>query len=294
MEHTMAKRSRILITGSEGFIGTSLKHALAEEYDVWGLDCIDSGSSQVIKADLRDLAETCQAIRACSPFSVLIHTAAFAHGQPANLKDSCFRINTEMTKNVLSAVAELDIRFVFLSSVAVYGEDRRFMPVSTNDDLRPSTDYGNSKLHCERLILQSGIKHCDILRLTPVYDESHLNDIRKRVYLPGPFKAKWRFWPAPYYSLCHVRTVGECIIRTLRQPSCGHMIQNVADPKPYSQNELLSWFPGRSIPLPTFIVGPLYYVMSLLPRRTCYSYRCMYWKLYHSNTYMTDIQATDI
>lgn len=284
----VSEKCRILITGSEGFIGTALKRALTEEgYEVHGLDCIVSGGSQVMKADLLDLAQTCKAIRACVPFSVLIHTAALAHGRPANPGDSCFRINTEMTKNVLRAVAELDIRFVFLSSVAVYGEDQRTAPVSTDAELHPSTDYGRSKLYCERQILESGISHCDILRLAPVYDKSHMKDVRKRVYLPGPFRAKLRFWPSPHYSLCNIETVTRHVTQLLRQPPCGHVIQNIADPRPYSQNELLSWFSGRSIPLPTFIFKPLYCAMSLLPGKIRYPCRCVYWKLFKSNVYQT-------
>ena len=282
----MAERPRILITGSQGFIGTALRHALGRErYDVWGLDCSGSNDDRVLQVDLLDLANTRRSIQACQPFSVLIHTAALAHGQRIDRAYSYSWINLEMTENVLNAVRCLDVRFVFLSSVAVYGEDNRRVSVSTDEQPRPATDYGESKLLCERAILRSGIEHCDILRLAPLYDESHMNDVRKRVYLPGPLKFKVRFWPSPSYSLCNIETLAGTMVRMLREPPSAHVIRNVADARPYGQNELLSWFPGKSLLLPLLMVQPLYYAMALLPRRIRYPCRCMYWKLFKSNVY---------
>lgn len=284
----MFKKHRILITGCEGFIGSTLKHALIENgYDVWGIDVSDKSGNQVIAADLLDVIAAQQAVEACLPFSILIHTAALAHGQDMASGDSYVRINTQMTDNLLKAIEGQDPRLIFLSSVAVYGEDQRSTPVSTNDEVRPATDYGRSKLQCEKLVIESNVKNCDILRLAPVYDETHMKDVKKRVYLPGPLKIKLRFWPSPLYSLCNIETVVQSVLNLLNQPPCGHVIRNVADPRPYSQNELLTRFPGISLPLPTFIFKPFYYATYLLPNRIGYPCRCTYWKLFGSNVYQT-------
>lgn len=284
----LANKCRVLITGSEGFIGTALKQCLTKEgYDVWGIDCVDNAESQVIKADLLDIAETSKAFEECLPFSEVIHTAALAHGQTIPSGDSYERLNTQMTDNLLKAIKGQYPRLILLSSVAVYGEDQRSTPVSTNDEARPATDYGKSKLQCEKLVLESNVKNCDILRLAPVYDETHVKDVKKRVYLPGPLKIKLRFWPSPLYSLCNIETVVQSVLNLLNQPPCGHVIRNVADPRPYSQNELLTWFPEISLPLPTFIFKPFYYATYLLPNRIGYPCRCTYWKLFGSNVYQT-------
>lgn len=284
----MFKKHRILITGCEGFIGSALKHTLIENgYDVWGIDVSDKSGNQVIAADLLDVIAAQQAVAACLPFSILIHTAALAHGQDMASGDSYVRINTQMTDNLLKVIEGQDPRLIFLSSVAVYGEDQRSTPVSTNDEARPATDYGKSKLQCEKLVLESNVKNCDILRLAPVYDETHMKDVKKRVYLPGPLKNKLRFWPSPLCSLWNIETVVQSVLNLLNQPPCGHVIRNVADPRPYSQNELLTWFPGISLPLPTFIFKPFYYATYLLPNRIGYPCRCTYWKLFGSNVYQT-------
>jgi UDP-glucose 4-epimerase len=282
------KNRRILITGSEGFIGTAIRRALCDAgYEVKGIDCHAAEDSQAEKANLLNPDETSQAIRSCMPFSVLIHTAALAHGRPANRQDTCCHINTEMTRNVLRAVEGMDVRLVFFSSVAVYGEDKRTGPVTIDDDLRPSTDYGRSKVECERLLGESSVRNSDILRLAPVYDESHMKDVRKRVYLPGPLPIKLRFRPSPQYSLCKIDTVTSFIVRLLGEAPRGRAVYNVADAKPYDQNELSSWFPGRSVPLPVGLVQPLYYMLGLLPGPIRYSLRCVYWKLLKSNVYQT-------
>lgn len=284
----MFKKHRILITGCEGFIGSALKHTLIENgYDVWGIDVSDKSGNQVIAADLLDVIAAQQAVEACLPFSILIHTAALAHGQDIASGDSCERINTQMTDNLLKAIEGQDPRLIFLSSVAVYGEDQRSTPVSTNDEARPATDYGKSKLQCEKLVLESNVKNCDILRLAPVYDETHVKDLKKRVYLPGPLKIKLRFWPSPLYSLCNIETVVQSVLNLLNQPPGDHVIRNVADPRPYGQNELLAWFSGVSFPLPTFVFKPFYYATYLLPNRIGYPYRCTYWKLFGLNVYQT-------
>ncbi len=288
---TPVNKRRVVITGSEGFIGSHLKQCLLKEgYDVWGIDRVSKPEFQVIQADLHDSDETEKAIKACMPFSVIIHTAALAHGQNIGPDDSYERINAEMTANVLKALDAIDVSFIFFSSVAVYGEDKRVGETSVNDDLRPSTDYGKSKLACEKLVMESGLEDYEILRLAPVYDEHHMKDVKKRVFLPGPIKLKARFIPSPSHSLCHVDTIARTVA-SLASEACvsGKLIQNVADSKAYTQNDLLSWFPGKSMTLPTIVFKPFYYLSYLLPSKTGYSIRCIYWKLLNSNTYTVKV-----
>jgi nucleoside-diphosphate-sugar epimerase len=283
-----ADKGRVVITGSEGFIGSQLRRVLVEQgYDVYGIDCIDKPESKVFKADLLDGGETARAVNACRPFSVLIHTAALAHGQKIKAGDSYERINFNMTENVLKALESLDVQFIFFSSVAVYGEDKRSEAVSVKGDLRPSTDYGKSKLACEKLLLGSDLKKVKILRLAPVFDQDHLKDVRKRVFLPGPLPIKMRFIPSPTYSLCHVDTVVNLVLNMINgTDQTGDQIRNVTDSNIYNQQELLSWFPGRGVTLPTFLFKPIYLLTYLLPRRVGYSLRCAYWKLIRSNVYI--------
>ena len=282
-------KQRVLITGCHGFIGRACSGALREAgYDVWGLDCIPPEGPQTVQADLQKLEEVRKGIAAVPPFSVLIHTAAIAHGQRLPQGESCFGLNTRMTENLLSALGQRDPRLIFLSSVAVYGEDRRGDPISVGDVPRPATEYGKGKLRCEENVQGSHLTHCEILRLAPVYDPKHMKDVMKRVFLPGLPFVKMRWKPVPQYSLCHVNTVSAAVLSLLRQDPCGSRVFNVADPAPYSQTELGSWFSGNAFPFWSGFMRPLYWSSFLLPARRGYALRCLYWKLFQSNTYLSD------
>ena len=286
----MSDTQRILITGGRGFIGKALTLSLRETgYEVWGIT--HSGSqedSQVVHGDLLDLDQAREAIESVPTFMTLIHTAAMAHAQHPPLGESFQSINTKITDHIIQSLGRQKPRLIFLSSVAVYGEDGRHDPVSVIEDLRPATDYGKSKALCEKHILDSHLEHCDILRLAPVYDEIHMNDVRKRVFLPGPFSIKMRLLPPPRYSLCHINTVVQTVLNILASPPDRRRVYNVADPAPYDQHELASWFSGKVIPVPIGLVRPFYWLAGLLPGKRRYALRCFYWKLFQSNNYVTD------
>ena len=288
------KNQRILITGIQGFIGKTLGHSLRKAgHDVWGVDIVGDPEKQVLEADLLEPQATLEAIQAVTPFSVIIHTAALAHGQSPPSGESCLSVNTKITENLLKAIEPIGPRMIFLSSVAIYGEDGRDAAVTVNDEPRPSTEYGNSKLLCEKSILESGLENCDILRLAPVFDEAHMKAVRKRVFLPGPAQIKIHLLPSPEYSLCRLDTVIRAVSDMIELPPPHRCIRNACDPKPYDQHEIASWFSGPAIPVPVFLLKPFYWMTFLVPQRFGYTLRCLYWKLFRSNTYSTDTDKTE-
>ncbi len=282
----MTSARRILITGCEGFIGKALCRRLREAgNDVWGWDRVATRSPQTRQVDLLD-AEQIRAARADLPVpEVVVHTAAAAHEELLPPGQTRVSWNTASTENILAAVKGGNPHFIFLSSVAVYGEAGRNGAVTVDAQLRPSTNYGLSKLLCERMIGATPLTSCDILRLAPVFDEEHLKDVRKRVYLPGIKAGKIRIVPPPDYSLCHINTLTAKILELISQPSLGRRVRNVADPMPYRQSELLARFPGRAWPLPEPLLSPFYWLLWLIPGKTGYALRCFYWKLFRSNVY---------
>ena len=243
---------------------------------------------RTLQVDLLDLEATRKAAEEIGPVDTLMHTAALAHDERLPREQSRTSINTRITENLLEVFAEQDPHLIFLSSVAVYGEDKRREAVHVYEELRPATDYGRSKLLCEQRILSSKLTRCDILRLAPVFDDEHRRDIRKRVFLPGVPGVKIHIRPAPRYSLCHADTVVQAVLDLVAGAGEGRRVSNVADPVPYDQRQLASWFPGRAIPLPVGLISPLYWSTVLLPRSRGYAVRCLFWKLLRSNTYAID------
>jgi nucleoside-diphosphate-sugar epimerase len=278
--------AHILITGSSGFIGRAIsRQLLAAGAAVVGVDRQAVGVVPTVGVDLLDADQTCRVVRDLAPFSAVIHLAAVAHGQRLPKPLTCFSANTQITESLLAALDGLQPHFIFSSSVAVYGEDLRTGPVSIRADLRPSTEYGESKKACEERLLASSLRDVDILRLAPVFDSVNLRDVRKRVFLPGT-GVRVCLIPSPDYSLCHLETVTRKVVQLVQGGPGGRRLHQVVDPTPYHQRELLSWFSGPIFPLPVALTRPLYWLVRLLPGRKAYALRCLYWKFFNPGLYV--------
>jgi len=147
-----------LVTGGGGLIGSHLAGHLQSEYgaDVRVADDFSKGERDripdgvdVIEADLTDEAETREAVTA--DLDVVFHLAAYTD---TNFDDdrTLFEENTEMTYNVLEAMADVGVsNLAFTSSSTVYGEAPRPTP-EDYAPLEPISIYGSSKLADEALI----------------------------------------------------------------------------------------------------------------------------------------------
>jgi hypothetical protein len=122
--------------------------------------------------------------------------------------------------------------------------------------------------------------------MAPVYDIKHLKDVSKRVYFPGLRRFKMRILPPPYYSLCNVDHIGDVIQECMLRSDFGGRVLNVADIEPYCQHELVKWFKGITIPFPMIFARPLYLLGRLIPGAKGYAIRCLFSKLFLSNTYV--------
>jgi len=291
----MSNKQRVLITGINGFIGDALSKSLrVSGYDVWGLDIASHQDNQVIGVNLLNLKEVFESFKKIPQCSILIHTAALAHGQKTPNGETVISNNIRITDNILEVFGKQTTHLFLLSSVSVYGEENRNKPVVVGDSLRPSTDYGKSKLICEERILESNIKNCTILRLAPVYSPKHMLDIRKRVFLPGLSSIKMIIKPSPQYSLTSIETVVKTILNIISKGPDGQIIYNISDSEAYNQRELATWFSGKEITLPAILTKPFYWLTYLLPKKYGYKIRCYYWKLFHSNVYEVNFKGVSV
>ena len=274
-------KDTILITGANGFIGNQIYNYLNEKgYDVWGVGFSSSSKKKYKSVDLLNHQNLVEIARKIPKPSLIIHCAAIAHGHRSiPVGYNLISANTTMTENVIRVFENKNSRIIFLSSIAVYGEDRRSEFVLPTDELRPSSNYGKSKMLSEQIIIKSDFYSISILRLTPVFDDDNLVDIKKRVFLPFFKKIKMRIYPEPTYSLVNIKNVLFKIDSEILKNDRGYTIKNIADSKDYPQSELLTWFDGVSIPLPSFIFLPFYY-LSYLFLGNGYKIRCIYYKVF--------------
>ncbi|MEM0445136.1 MAG: NAD-dependent epimerase/dehydratase family protein [Nitrososphaerota archaeon] len=141
---------RVLITGSQGFIGRSMMEYLERKgYEVVGLDV---GEGAGLRINILDSDALIAATKDAKP-SHIIHLAAVS-SPPACREDpqSCLKTNVLGTINALEAARLIGVeRFIFLSSANVYGP-RPATPVTEECPLAPRALYDHSKVIAEKCV----------------------------------------------------------------------------------------------------------------------------------------------
>jgi UDP-glucose 4-epimerase len=154
---------RVVVTGAFGFIGTAVGRRLAQAgHDVVAVTSrpLDEAPTplfpcQVVRADLRDEVSVRAAIADARPGAVC-HLAGLGKVRESiEHPEEYHAVNATGTKTLLDTLAVIapaqGTRFVFASSVAVYGAPER-QPVTEDAPLLPTSPYGESKVAAEQAI----------------------------------------------------------------------------------------------------------------------------------------------
>ena len=158
-------RSRVLITGADGFIGSHLTETLVRQgrevrafvcynsFNSWGwLDnCANDvkGNFEVIAGDIRDARSIRDAMKSCD---AVVHLAAliaipYSYNAPSSYIDT----NVNGTLNVLEAAKECNIsKLVHTSTSEVYGT-AHFVPITEDHPLQGQSPYSASKIAADHL-----------------------------------------------------------------------------------------------------------------------------------------------
>lgn len=158
---------KILVTGSEGFIGSHLvEHLAASGHDVRAFVLYNSFNSrgwldhagidarknvEVVLGDVRDAQSVRGAMQGCD---VVLHLAAliaipYSYRAPESYVDT----NVRGTLNVLQAARELGVaRVVHTSTSEVYGT-ARFVPITEEHPLQGQSPYSASKIGADQMAM---------------------------------------------------------------------------------------------------------------------------------------------
>ncbi len=154
--------TKILITGTSGFLGGNLLSVLSKEHHITSLNR-NSGDFKI------NLKEEVPVFR--QDFDLVIHSAGKAHQIANNKREASdfFDVNVLGTSNLLNGLdfIKRPKQFVFISSVAVYG---RVCGFDLNEDtpLAASDPYGLSKIKAEQVVkrwCETNSVKCTILRM---------------------------------------------------------------------------------------------------------------------------------
>ena len=159
------KNKRVLVTGSDGFIGSHLVETLLEEgcqirafvyynsFNSWGW--LDSLSEDILEkieiftGDIRDPNGVETAMKGCD---VIFHLAAliaipFSYHSP----DSYVDTNIKGTLNVLQAAKKLGVEKVLVTSTSeVYGT-AQYVPIDEKHPFQGQSPYSATKIGADRL-----------------------------------------------------------------------------------------------------------------------------------------------
>lgn len=233
---------RVLVTGATGFFGGAIfRHLEMAGHDVVGASRSPDGLYGTISLDVAD-RNACREVMKSGCFDAVVHAAALAHVRPSSVDQiKCREINAMGAGNVAQAARDFGVkRYVFISSVMVYGD---FDLPDVVDETTPllSTDiYGLAKIQGENASLSvAGEMEVSILRMASMYSDDWLFNVRKRV-IP-PMIGRWVYFSldglAPRYSLCSGR-LGVAAVARVLDGSLTSGIYNVADDHVYSQDEI--------------------------------------------------------
>jgi len=245
---------KILVTGGSGYLGSAVVPMLRCR----GHEVVTIGRHSGVDTavcDLTDAAAVSSVVRTVGPCDAVLHLAARAHDFRGLTLDDLLLANTATTRNLVDALRAVGqttvVRFVHASTVAVY--DLLDPAWRLTADQSP---YAVSKLQAEQLLQAEPLRSLCVLRFAPIYDPAHLQDVAKRVFLPCT-RLKLRLCPPPVHSLCSLDRAVQAIVTAVETATPERRLANVADAVPISQQELLGWFPGRSLPVPTAVVRVL-------------------------------------
>ena len=167
-------KKKILITGINSYVGNSFAEAYKNDFDI-------------TKISLRDNEWQNHDF---SQYDNILHVAGIAHtSKDASLESKYCAVNTNLTEEIAKKAKLAGVkRFVFLSSIIVYGDSA---PMGVDKvvakDTIPSPDdfYGNSKLQAEVKLdtLDSDDFNVAIIRPPMVYGDGSKGNYPKLVKL---------------------------------------------------------------------------------------------------------------
>lgn len=165
-------RRTVMITGGRGFIGHALTELLLEAgHRVISLDALpvseparDSESSVELSCDITDRSRLRQ-VFASHDIDRIVHLAAILPTAAQRDPVRAAAVNVQGSLNLLEMAHEFGVRrFVFGSSLSIYGSYPADHPVSESDRAAPEDVYAAAKLYVE----QFALAYCDRCNLESI------------------------------------------------------------------------------------------------------------------------------
>lgn len=128
---------KILVTGSNGYLGSSFIEQFKNKYSFVNFSLL---TQKLTDIDFSDVG-------------AVLHCAALVHQKQEHSYEKYHEVNVEYPVDLAKLAKANGVRqFVFISTIAVYGEDEKVL--SENSVCNPVTHYGKSKLEAEKQLME--------------------------------------------------------------------------------------------------------------------------------------------
>ena len=214
---------KLLITGSNGFVGKYFINKYKKKYDI--------RTFSFLKDDINSLD--------CSDVDVVFHLSALVHQMGGASVEEYRKVNVTQTLELAKKAKESGVKhFVFMSTVKVYGEETNSKYIE-NTVCNPEDDYGKSKLKAEQELqkLEDENFKISIIRTPIVYGygvkaniKSLINLVNKVPLLPfGKIKNK--------RSMVYIGNLCHLVDEVITQQKSGIFL--ASDDEPLSTSRLI-------------------------------------------------------
>ena len=240
----MHMKNRILITGSNSYIGSEIINYLSKyNYNLIATyrknkNEFKSKKVKLVKFDLK------KKLNLNKRFGVLVHCASVT---PANeFRENYYKINQIGFKNLISLCLKSKCnKIILISSVAVYGDVKK--TITEKSFARGKSKYAKSKLKMENILFRFAKKNkinSVILRLSQVIGSKSVNnyfsDLKKKIHSNKKITISLQSKKDYFNNLCHINDL--CI--NIKKLIDGNIILN--------KNEVFNFASNKPITINKF------------------------------------------
>ncbi|MCK4653775.1 MAG: NAD(P)-dependent oxidoreductase [Candidatus Cloacimonetes bacterium] len=227
---------KIAITGSNGFIGSTLTRILKKNYDVISLVRYGSNiellpeDSTIVYIDYHKPDKIAEILK---DVEILIHTAALTR---AKTWQQFKKINIDLTEKLVDIFNDTESlkQFVFISSQAASGPAQsKTTPKIESDKCEPISMYGRSKFLAENIIKEKANKPWTIIRPVAVFGPGD-KDFLQYFKLMKSHLAFITGFKKKYINLIYVDDLVEITSKTLVNEKAYNQILFASNSEAYS------------------------------------------------------------
>jgi UDP-glucose 4-epimerase len=184
---------------------------------------------------------------ACKDVDVIVHLASIKQSTKVRY-DEYVNINVAGTENILEVWLNAnknnkELKFIYMSSTAVYGNKRDGEILNEDSELNPSNSYGESKRMGEEVVKAFAVSNnrikYTILRSATIYGPHYEESFFKVFKLLVENKMRYIGSGNNHLILIHIRDLVNAINLAITSQNSNNKIYNVTDGNEYTQKYLL-------------------------------------------------------